>query len=512
MSYKKKFIKKAKPEKPLRVTRKLIKKPPPAIPTKELRKLKKPHNVDPLLTREVLRGARKSFRIGCVGVPKELQTKISEVLKGYPRKWLREDAANLSELLRSRTTEKQQKRNKEMMSDEVVHLGIADKDPLRKGTRDHVIDTVQLPPLEYNKRQSMAYVAHRVPGIYSCNFRVLSEIKRRFPKFEPVNLMDFGTGPGTAIWAAKQIWPSITSIKGVEASEDMIEINQQMLSDLDVDMKMTRFILQGEATRDKSHLVIASYSLSELQDDISRESILRTLWGHVRPKGMLVLIEPGTPIGFRIIRNARTMIQDLIGGNEKENPYIVSPCTHAFRCPLGGADNPSWCHFIQRVERLPQQLEVKRKDKAWKNFENEKFSYIIFSKGKMNDALQLQENSVNDKPISQWARLVRQPLKKGGHVILDSCGGDGEAKRHIVAKSNGKILYTSARKSRWGDVYNIELLKESLIEKSKRLKRPWKDLVLARQLKRGEISQNEYDMALDKKVHTERQWLPHEIE
>lgn len=53
--------------------------------------------------------------------------------------------------------------------------------------------------------------------------------------------------------------------------------------------------------------------------------------------------------------------------------------------------------------------------------------------------------------------IDRQPLKKGGHVILDSCGGDGEAKRHIVSKSNGKILYTSARKSRWGDVYNLEL-------------------------------------------------------
>lgn len=33
------------------------------------------------------------------------------------------------------------------MGDEVVNLGAADKDPLRKGTRDYVIDTVQLPPL-----------------------------------------------------------------------------------------------------------------------------------------------------------------------------------------------------------------------------------------------------------------------------------------------------------------------------------------------------------------------------
>ena len=84
MSYKKKFIKKGatKPSKPLRVTKKLIKKPPPVIPTNELRKAKKPHNVDPLMTRDVLRSARKSFRIGCVGVPKELQSKISEILKG----------------------------------------------------------------------------------------------------------------------------------------------------------------------------------------------------------------------------------------------------------------------------------------------------------------------------------------------------------------------------------------------------------------------------------------------
>jgi ribosomal protein RSM22 (predicted rRNA methylase) len=44
--------------------------------------------------------------------------------------------------------------------------------------------------------------------------------------------------------------------------------------------------------------------------------------------------------------------------------------------------------------------------------------------------MELDENTVNDKPISQWARLIRQPLKKGGHVVLDSCGGDGEAKRY----------------------------------------------------------------------------------
>lgn len=33
------------------------------------------------------------------------------------------------------------------MGSEVTNIGAAAKDPLRKGTRDYVLDTVQLPPL-----------------------------------------------------------------------------------------------------------------------------------------------------------------------------------------------------------------------------------------------------------------------------------------------------------------------------------------------------------------------------
>jgi hypothetical protein len=53
----------------------------------------------------------------------------------------------------------------------------------------------------------------------------------------------------------------------------------------------------------------------------------------------------------------------------------------------------------------------------------------------------------------QWARLVRPPLKRGGHVILDMCTPQGTFERRIasVAKmAPFPFAYRAARKSRWG--------------------------------------------------------------
>ena len=58
-----------------------------------------------------------------------------------------------------------------------------------------------------------------------------------------------------------------------------------------------------------------------------------------------------------------------------------------------------------------------------------------------------------------WGRLVRPPIKRSRHVILDMCSADGELDRHIVARSHswegsvGKQGYKAARKSKWGDLW-----------------------------------------------------------
>jgi ribosomal protein RSM22 (predicted rRNA methylase) len=56
----------------------------------------------------------------------------------------------------------------------------------------------------------------------------------------------------------------------------------------------------------------------------------------------------------------------------------------------------------------------------------------------------------------QWARLIRAPLKRDAHVILDVCTPQGTFERRIASK--GKLrdepgAYRAARKSRWGALW-----------------------------------------------------------
>ncbi|KAF9513878.1 hypothetical protein BS47DRAFT_1343701 [Hydnum rufescens UP504] len=52
-----------------------------------------------------------------------------------------------------------------------------------------------------------------------------------------------------------------------------------------------------------------------------------------------------------------------------------------------------------------------------------------------------------------WPRVIYPPLKRSGHVILDTCTKDGDIARHTIPRSQGKQPYYDARKSSWGDAF-----------------------------------------------------------
>ena len=64
-----------------------------------------------------------------------------------------------------------------------------------------------------------AYVVSRVPATYAANIKVHEEIARAFPNFTPRSLLDIGTGPGTASWAALVHWPSLETITQCEQDQ-----------------------------------------------------------------------------------------------------------------------------------------------------------------------------------------------------------------------------------------------------------------------------------------------------
>jgi ribosomal protein RSM22 (predicted rRNA methylase) len=169
---------------------------------------------------------------------------------------------------------------------------------------------------------------------------------------------------------------------------------------------------------------LLSYALGEL-DLASARGLVERAWASARHA--LVIVEPGTPRGFRTIVAARKALIDA-------RASIVAPCTHIQQCPLASGED--WCHFDTRIERTRRHQRAKAGSLP---FEIEKFSYVIAA----------SEEAIN-KP--EAARIIKHPMKKGGHVILDLCTADASIQRIIVSKRD-RESYRQARSTRWGDIW-----------------------------------------------------------
>ena len=69
------------------------------------------------------------------------------------------------------------------------------------------------------------------------------------------------------------------------------------------------------------------------------------------------------------------------------------------------------------------------------------------------EALGVDEHRVLQVDSRSWPRLLRAPLKKGGHVTMDACCASGDVLRFTVAKSAGRQAYQDARKVRAGELF-----------------------------------------------------------
>jgi ribosomal protein RSM22 (predicted rRNA methylase) len=456
----------------------------------------------------------------------------------------------------------------------------------------------------YGPLEAAAYAVTRLPMTFGAQVRVMRELRVRAPGFVPESLLDFGAGPTPALWAAREVFGSevslgstgdATSVTLVDASPSMMAFTRRLAKGVYDDDEVhelgsgmsflarpsgrplpdpnpwgitgpvqTVASLRSLNPRATFDMVVSGYSLGEIaagprheqQQRILRseareksgttkrlDDTIMSLWSRVAPGGVLVLVEPGTPRGSKLIRRARALILDAEQnkarnkrsehGEDADNSFdahVVAPCQHDKVCPMDGLEGSTWCHFSQRVKRTEMHRQMLPRGRGPQH-QDERFSYVVIRRMSRRHAVAEAKNRAaeiaagertvgfridedkeeeeeeedddeddeddeeddedseeeeeeedhdddededhdDDEDVAEtkagavavassfsWGRLVRPPIKRSRHVILDMCSADGELDRHIVARSHswegsvGKQGYKAARKSKWGDLW-----------------------------------------------------------
>ncbi|KAI8902088.1 mitochondrial small ribosomal subunit Rsm22-domain-containing protein [Globomyces pollinis-pini] len=382
-------------------------------------------------------------RIGLVSIPKPLEHEMKIWMQPFHRLTIKECTQRIQTSL--------------MSTGSPLLKSIAERTAIENNLP---VPNLQPHSLSYDKYESAAYVASRMIPTYGAIYNVLSQINKRIPNFKPESVTDFGTGPGTALWAIQQFWnSSIKQMTAIDVSESMLNIVESFSKNPELsikDLKLKRYLpIQSKYnTEEQSDLVISAFTLSELPNDTNRTFTVETLWKQT--KDTLILIDRGTPIGFQIIANARQQLIDL-AKKENQELHVVAPCAHELKCPVLTSRHGHWCHFSQSITLNT----VMRNAKSTRNCnEDSKFSFIVLRKTKRptiepstasNSILQLQERSYH------WPRLILPPLKRPKHAVLDICSPEGLWQRTTISKSHPNPLYSHARKSFWGDLWPHEI-------------------------------------------------------
>ena len=302
----------------------------------------------------------------------------------------------------------------------------------RELSRRYMEESGQGKSLLNKDEEAAVYSLMRMPATFSAVSFALEQVCEN-SDFVPRTLLDAGAGTGGASFAANEFF-ALDKIVCLERELAMENIGKKLMAASDDDALKDSIYVRKDlvelalAKRDsegayQSDLVVASYVLNEMSME-NRMEVVRFLWENT--KKMLVIIEPGTPVGFSNIRRIRDYLIS-------EGAYICAPCPHMDNCMVTGDD---WCHFTVRVQRGKYHKMLKDADVP---YEDEKFSYIAFSK--------------EPAKCKNYGRVMRHPKTQKGRMDLTLCTKDGIVEK-AVTKKDGEA-YKCAKKVKCGDTYSF---------------------------------------------------------
>jgi ribosomal protein RSM22 (predicted rRNA methylase) len=266
-----------------------------------------------------------------------------------------------------------------------------------------------------------AYLVTRLPATYAAVAACLADLPQ---EFAPHSMLDAGSGPGTASWAATEVFPSLAMVTFLDCNAKFLALAKHLAMQSSREALAKAIAILGDLVSPpgnlQADLVVAAYALAEMPISAVRKTAT-ALW--MTCNDILVIVEPGTPGGFARINEARSALI-AAGAN------IVAPCTHANSCPLAP---PDWCHFQVRLARSREHLHAKN---ATVPFEDEKYSYLIVSRNLVYRA---------------GARILAPPHQTKPAITFKLCSGAGLTKQSIARRDQAE--YKRVRKLGWGDIF-----------------------------------------------------------
>lgn len=266
------------------------------------------------------------------------------------------------------------------------------------------------------KLEVLAYSIIRMPATFCAIDKAIEETLKKYnPTIETA--LDIGSGTGAGEWAILNNI-DISKITCIEREDEMSSLAQKLLEEHKNINWKNQDIVKNKIN-EKADLVIVSYMINELQDEVKEDVIKNILESFNK---IVIFIEPGTPDGFSNIRK----IQKLAINN---NLNILAPCTSQNECKLPKDD---WCHSIVRVERNKIHKFVKDADVP---YEDEKFSYIAISKEKIDNS---------------GGRILRHPNISSGFIKVKLCN-NGIIEEKTFTKKD-KDNFKKIKKLKCGDL------------------------------------------------------------
>ncbi|HEU64506.1 hypothetical protein LCGC14_1550710 [marine sediment metagenome] len=281
-------------------------------------------------------------------------------------------------------------------------------------------------------KERLSYIASRMPATLKSIEYSLNEIKNITPKISIKSVLDLGSGSGATLWALLSVFTSengklktnFPTTYLVEKDEKMIFYAKELLKNVKGISKKVTFG-KNDILRVKNYdfdLVMLSYVANELKNFQIDKIINR--WFFSKSK-IIVFIEPGTKYGFKNIKYIRDFLI-------KKVCKLIAPCPNTLKCPMPKND---WCHFYVRVKRSKIHKYIKG---GTLGYEDEKFSYVIATKEKVN---------YPKARILRFVKKTKQDLNftlcKDGKMLNEKVSRKGKKRDKMVEKLN------------WGDVFDV---------------------------------------------------------